>query len=156
MSKAQKTPQHQIAKNRRAQFDYFLEDTFEAGLVLEGWEVKSLRAGKANLSESYVILKDGEAWLFGCRIEPLNTVSTHFVPDPLRTRKLLLHQKEISKIYGAVQKQGYTCIPVNLHWTRGRAKCDIALAKGKQTHDKRATQKDRDWKRQKERILKQG
>lgn len=156
MSKSKKTTNNQIAVNRRAKFDYHLEDFFEAGLVLEGWEVKSLRAGKANLSEAYVLLKDGEAWLFGCRIEPLNTVSTHFTPDPMRTRKLLLHQKEIGQIFGAIQKQGYTCIPVNLHWSRGRAKCDIALAKGKQTHDKRAAQKDRDWKRQKERIMKQG
>lgn len=155
MSKHKKTPPARIAENRRARFDYFLEEFFEAGLVLQGWEVKSLRAGRANLSESYILLKDGEAWLFGCRIEPLNTASTHIKPDPVRTRKLLLHQRELGKVFGAVQRKGYTCVPVNLHWSKGRAKCDIALAKGKQSQDKRATQKERDWKRQKQRLMKQ-
>lgn len=155
MSKVKKHVPAQIAQNRKARHDYHLEEYFEAGLVLEGWEVKSLRAGRSNLSEAYVLLKDGEAWLFGCRIEPLGTASTHIHPDPVRTRKLLLHQRELGKIFGAVQKQGYTCVPTNLHWVRGRAKCDIALAKGKQNFDKRATEKDRDWKRQKQRLMKQ-
>ncbi len=144
-----------IAQNRKARFEYHLEEFFEAGLVLQGWEVKSLRAGKGNLTDAYVLLKAGEAWLFGSHFEPLPTASTHVNPDPTRTRKLLLHQRELSKLFGAVQRHGYTCVPVKLHWVRGRAKCDIALAKGKQKHDKRATQKDRDWKRQKQRLMKQ-
>lgn len=145
----------QIAQNRKAHHDYHLEERFEAGLVLEGWEVKSLRDGRANLSDAYVLLKDGEAFLFGARIEPLGTASTHIHPDATRTRKLLLHQRELGKIFGSVQKQGYTCIPLNLYWVRGRAKCEIALAKGKQNFDKRASEKDRDWKRQKQRLMKQ-
>lgn len=144
-----------IAQNRKVRHEYFLEEFFEAGLVLQGWEVKSLRAGRANLSDAYVMLKDGEAFLFGCHFEALNTVSTHITPDPIRTRKLLLHQRELGKIFGAVQRKGYACVPVKLHWVRGRAKCDIALAKGKQKVDKRRTEKERDWKRQKQRLMKQ-
>lgn len=145
-----------IAQNRKARFDYHLEETFEAGLSLQGWEVKSLRAGRGNLSESYVLLKDGEAWLFGCYIEALPTASTHVTPDPLRSRKLLLHKRELAQIFRGVQRDGYTCIPVNMYWSQGKAKLQIALARGKQKHDKRATEKDRDWQRQKQRVLKNG
>ncbi|WP_111658094.1 SsrA-binding protein SmpB [Isoalcanivorax indicus] len=144
-----------IAVNRKARHDYHLDDRFEAGLVLEGWEVKSLRDGRCNLSEAYITLKDGEAWLFGCRIEPLGTASTHINPDPLRLRKLLLHQRELGRIFAGVQKEGYTCVPLSLYWSRGRAKLEIALAKGKQKFDKRATEKERDWNRQKQRIMRQ-
>ena len=153
--KKAKAPSATIAQNRKARHEYHLEEHFEAGLVLEGWEVKSLRAGKGNLTEAYVLLKDGEAFLFGARFEPLPTASTHFVPDPQRSRKLLLHRKELAKVFSGVQKQGFTCVPVNLHWKRGLVKLDIALAKGKQKHDKRATERERDWNRQKQRILRQ-
>ncbi len=139
--------------NRKARHDYFIEQTLEAGLVLEGWEVKSLRAGHVQLSESYVLLKDGEAWLFGCHISPLNTASTHIHPDPMRTRKLLLHQNELNKLYGNVERKGYTVVPLSLYWKHSRAKLEIALAKGKKEYDKRATIKEQDWKREKERIL---
>ena len=143
-----------IAVNKKARHDYFIEDTFEAGIALEGWEVKSLRARQAQLTESYVHVRDGEAWLFGAHISPLNTASTHVRTDPTRTRKLLLHRLELDRLIGAVERKGYTLIPLNLHWTHGRAKLDIGLAKGKKQYDKRATQKDRDWQRQKARILK--
>lgn len=154
--KKPKAPSATIAQNRKAKHEYHLEEFFEAGLVLEGWEVKSLRAGKGNLSESYVLLKDGEAFLFGARMEPLITASTHINPDPVRSRKLLLHRRELSKIFSGVQKDGYTCVPVSLYWHKGLAKCTIALAKGKQKFDKRATEKERDWNRQKQRILRRG
>ena len=131
-----------------------MEDTFEAGLALEGWEVKSLRQGRAQLTESYVHIRDGEAWLLGAHIAPLTTASTHIHPDPTRTRKLLLHRHELDRLIGAVERKGYTLVPLNLHWSKGRAKLDLGLAKGKKQHDKRATQKERDWKRQKARILK--
>jgi len=131
-----------------------VEDTFEAGLALEGWEVKSLREGRAQLTESYVHLRDGEAWLLGAHIAPLTTASTHIHPDLTRTRKLLLHRHELDRLIGAVERKGYTLVPLNLHWSKGRAKLEIGLAKGKKQHDKRATEKDRDWKRQKARILK--
>lgn len=144
-----------IATNRKARHDFHIHDTFEAGLVLQGWEVKALRAGKGNLSESYILLKDGEAWLFGARIEPLNTASTHINPDPTRSRKLLLHKRELGRVFGAVQKEGFTCVPLSLFWKRGNVKCDIALAKGKQKHDKRASEKEKDWNRQKQRIMRQ-
>lgn len=150
---AKNTQPRDIAVNRKARHDYHLEDKYEAGLVLEGWEVKSLRAGKCNLAESYIMLKDGEAWLFGCRIEPLQSASTHVKADPLRTRKLLLHRRELGQIFGSVQREGYTCIPLSLYWDRGRAKLEIALAKGKLKHDKRETEKERDWQRQKQRVL---
>lgn len=148
-----KTENKTIALNRRARHDYFIEQTLEAGIALEGWEVKSLRDGKAQLSESYVLLKDGEAWLFGCHISPLLSASTHIHPDPLRTRKLLLHQAEINKLIGNVERKGYTLIPLDLHWTRGRAKLSIALAKGKKEHDKRASLKEKDWQREKARLV---
>ncbi|MDH3647401.1 MAG: SsrA-binding protein SmpB [Gammaproteobacteria bacterium] len=143
-----------IARNKKARFDYFIEDRLEAGLALEGWEVKSLRAGKAQITESYVLLKDNEIWLFGAHITPLNTASTHVQTDPTRTRKLLLNRSEIDRLIGAVERRGFTLVPLSLYWKKGRAKLEIGLAKGKKQHDKRATEKDRDWKRQKERILK--
>jgi SsrA-binding protein len=141
-----------IALNRKAGFDYFIEERFEAGLVLEGWEVKALRAGRAQLVDSYVLLKDGQAWLLGARIEPLPSVSTHFVASPDRTRKLLLNQRELSKLFGGVQQEGYTAICTALYWKRHLVKCEIALARGKKQFDKRATEKDRDWARQKQRL----
>lgn len=149
--KGQKT----IAVNKRARFEYHIEERFEAGLVLEGWEVKSLRDGRVQFADAYVLLKDREAYLFGCQISPLPTVSTHVKPDPLRTRKLLLHRHEIDQLIGAVERKGYTLIPTAMYWSRGRAKVEIGMAKGKQLHDKRKTIKDRDWERQKARIMKQ-
>ena len=143
----------QIALNRRARFDYFIEDTYEAGLALEGWEVKSLRAGRAQIAEAYVILKNGEAWLIGAHITPLTQASTHVHADPTRTRKLLLQSRQIAELIGKVERAGYTVVPLDLHWTRGRAKLSIGLAKGKKKHDKREAIKDRDWKRDKERLL---
>lgn len=143
-----------IALNKKARHDYFLEERYEAGLVLEGWEVKSLRAGRIQLKESYVLLKSGEAWLFGAHLAPLPTASTHIHPDPLRTRKLLLHAEELKKLIGAVERKGYTLIPVAIYWKKGRAKLEISLAKGKQEHDKRDTERERDWQREKQRLLK--
>ena len=145
-----------IALNKKARHNYILEDRLEAGLALEGWEVKSLRAGKVQMVDSYVLLKDNQAWLFGCLITPLPTASTHIHPDPTRTRKLLLHRDEIDRLVGAVERKGYSLIPTALYWKKGRAKLEIALAKGKKEHDKRADIKDRDWKRDKQRILKHG
>jgi len=144
-----------IALNRQATHDYFIEERFEAGIVLEGWEVKSLRAGRAQLKESYVTLKGGEAWLLGAHISPLPSASTHIEPDPTRTRKLLLHAHELNKLIGHVERKGYTLVPLALYWSRGRAKLEIGLAKGKKLHDKRATEKDRDWQREKQRLFKQ-
>lgn len=144
----------QIADNRKARFDYQLETTLEAGLVLEGWEVKSLRAGHAQLNESYVLLKHDEAWLIGAHISPLKTAGTHKVLDPVRSRKLLLSRRELDKLAAGVAQDGYTVVPLNLHFTRNRVKLDIALAKGKKTHDKRASIKARDWDRQKASIMK--
>ena len=143
-----------IAENKKARFDFAIEDTLEAGLALEGWEVKSLRAGRAQITQSYVNLRDGEAWLFGALITPLSTASTHAHPDPTRTRKLLLHREELDRLVGSVERKGYTLVPLNLHWNKGRVKLDIGLAKGKKLVDKRATVKERQWKRQKERLLK--
>jgi SsrA-binding protein len=156
MSKNEKKPasQRAIALNKKARYDYFIEETFEAGLALEGWEVKSLRSGRAQLTESYVHVRDGEAWLLGAHITPLNTVSTHVHADPTRTRKLLMHRQELDRLVGAVERKGFTLVPLNLHWSRGKAKLDIGLAKGKKQHDKRAAKKDRDWERQKAKILK--
>lgn len=145
-----------IALNKKARHDYILGERLEAGLALQGWEVKSLRAGKVQMVESYILLKDNQAWLFGCLISPLPTASTHIRPDPTRTRKLLLHRDEIDKMVGAVDRKGYSLIPTALYWKRGRAKLEIALAKGKKEHDKRAALKERDWKRDKQRILKHG
>ena len=143
-----------IAINKKARFDYFIEDSFEAGLVLEGWEVKSLRAKSIQVKESYISIKDGEAFLQGAHITPLNTASTHITPDATRKRKLLMHRKEIDRLVGAVDLKGYTVVPVKLYWKKGRAKIEVGLAKGKQMHDKRASQKDRDWQRDKSRVLK--
>ena len=145
-----------IALNKRARFEYQVEERIEAGLALQGWEVKALREGRVQFADSYVLLKDDEAWLFGCQINPLPTASTHVTPDPTRTRKLLLHRREIDRLIGAVDRKGYTVIPTAMYWSRGRAKVEIGLAKGKREHDKRRTQKDRDWERQKSRIMKRG
>ena len=147
-------PSNLIAVNPRARPDYTIEEQYEAGLVLEGWEVKSLRDGRAQIAESYVLIKNGEAWLFGAHISALPTASSHVHPDAVRTRKLLLNRAELSKLIGAVERKGYTLIPLNLHWKRGRAKIEVGLAKGKKTHDKRASEKDREWQREKERICK--
>jgi SsrA-binding protein len=152
--KTKKTAGNVIAVNRRARHDYFIESRFEAGLALEGWEVKSLRAGNAQLTEAYVNVKQGEAWLVGAHFAPLKTTSTHITANPTRARKLLLHRYELDRLTGAVERKGYTLIPLELHWHKGRAKLDIGLGKGKKQHDKRADRKDRDWQRQKERILK--
>jgi len=152
--KTKKPTGNVIAVNRRARHDYFIESSFEAGLALEGWEVKSLRAGNAQLTEAYVNLKNGEAWLVGAHFAPLKTVSTHIQAEPTRARKLLLHRYELDRLIGAVERKGYTLIPLELHWHKGRAKLNIGLGKGKKQHDKRADRKDRDWQRQKERILK--
>ncbi|QKK12724.1 MAG: SsrA-binding protein SmpB [Pseudomonadota bacterium] len=143
-----------MALNKKARHDFFIEERFEAGLALEGWEVKSLRAGRVQLKESYVLVRDNEAWLFGSHISPLPTASTHIHPDPLRTRKILLHRNELDTLIGAVERKGYTLVPLALYWKRGRAKLEIGLAKGKKQHDKRATEKDRDWQREKRRLLK--
>ena len=143
-----------IARNKKAWHDYFIEEEFEAGLVLEGWEVKSLRAGAAQLKESYVIIRNGELFLFGAHFSPLRTASTHIHPDPVRSRKLLLHQTEIDKLTGAVERRGYTLVPLALYWKRSRAKLQIALAKGKKQHDKRASIRQREWDREQHRLLK--
>lgn len=143
-----------IALNRKAGFDYFIEDQYEAGLALEGWEVKSLRAGKINLSDAHVIIKYGEAFLLGAQINPLITASTHSIPDPTRTRKLLLNKKELNQLIGSVERQGYTIVPLSLYWKKNKVKMKIALAKGKKEHDKRDTIKDREWQRDRSRIMK--
>lgn len=145
-----------IAENRKARHEFFIEDTYEAGLALQGWEVKSLRAGRAQLKEAYVFVKNGEAFLFGAHISALPTASTHFVPEPIRTRKLLLNRAEIRDLGIAVDRKGYTIAPLELYWKNGRAKLRIGLAKGKQDHDKRATEKNRDWQRDKARIMRRG
>ncbi len=143
-----------IALNKKARHDYFIEETYEAGIALEGWEVKSLRAKSIQLTESYILLKSGEAWLLGAHVSPLPTASTHIKPDPTRTRKLLMHRNEIDRLVGAVERKGYTIVPLKLYWKRGRAKVELGVAKGKQQHDKRSTEKDRDWQRQKSRLMK--
>ena len=154
MTRKQDRTANTIALNKKARFDYFIEDRFESGLALEGWEVKSLRAGKAQLTESYVILRNGEAWLLGSHITPLNTASTHIRPDATRTRKLLMHRSEIDRLTGLVERKGYTLVALELYWNKGRAKLAVGLAKGKKQHDKRAAEKDRDWERDKGRVLK--
>ncbi|MDZ7802650.1 SsrA-binding protein SmpB [Thiohalophilus sp.] len=158
MSKPKKTKSghtsNTIVLNKKSRHDYILEERFEAGLALQGWEVKSLREGRVQIRDSYVILKDGEAWLLGAVITPLPTVSTHIQPEPQRTRKLLLRHDELNKLIGAVERKGYALIPTALYWKKGRAKLEIALAKGKQAHDKRAAIKERDWQRDKQRIIK--
>ena len=149
-------PERLIAENRKARFDYFIEDRYEAGLELMGWEVKALRAGRAQLTEGYVYLRDGEAFLTGAHISPLPTASTHVATDPVRTRKLLLHHSQLQHLIGATERRGYTLVPLNLHWKNGRAKLELGLAKGKKQHDKRAVEKDRDWQRDKARLLRRG
>jgi SsrA-binding protein len=151
-SKGKKT----IALNKRARFEYHIEERFEAGIALEGWEVKALREGRIQFADSYVLLKDNEAFLFGCLVNPLPTASMHITPDPTRTRKLLLHRRELDRLFGAVERKGYALIPTAMYWSRGKVKVEIGLAKGKRQHDKRRVQKDRDWERQKGRILKRG
>ncbi len=143
-----------IALNKKAKFEYQLNEKYEAGIELAGWEVKSLRAGKAQLTDTYVLLKNGEAFLLGCNITPLKSASTHVVADPQRTRKLLLHKKELARLIGAVNQKGQTCIPLALYWKGNRVKCEIALATGKKAHDKRATIKEREWNRDKARVMK--
>jgi len=150
-SPANKSPV--IAENKKAAFNYFFEERHEAGMVLEGWEVKSLRAGKAQLVDSYVLLKDGEAWLMGCHITPLTTASTHVIADPTRTRKLLLHKRELGKLFGAVQQKGYACVALALYWKKHLIKCEIALAKGKKEFDKRDVEKERDSNREIQRAV---
>ena len=142
-----------IAKNRRARFDYHIEERVEAGLVLAGWEVKSMRAGKAQLTDSYVFLKNGEAWLLNAHITPLQTACTHVIAEPTRPRKLLLNKRELAKLFASTEQKGHTCIALALYWKGSKVKCEIGLAKGKKEHDKRATEKDRDWSRQKQRIM---
>jgi SsrA-binding protein len=150
------TAQRLIAENRRARFDYFIEERLEAGLVLEGWEVKAMRAGRAQLTEAYVYIRGSEAFLIGAHIAPLATASTHKTTDPVRTRKLLLKRNELDHLIGAVERRGYTLVPLDLHWQKGRAKLELGLAKGKKQHDKRATEKARDWERDKARLLRRG
>jgi SsrA-binding protein len=152
--KKAKPTSNTIVLNRKARYEYVLEDRFEAGLVLEGWEVKALRAGRIQLLEGYVLLKEGEAWLFGALITPLSSASTHVTPDPQRQRKLLLHARELARLTGAVERKGFALVATAMYWKKGRVKCEIALAKGKKAHDKRASQKDRDWQREKEQLLK--
>ncbi len=142
-----------IVQNKKAFHDYFIEQRFEAGIVLEGWEVKAIRAGKAQLREAYVIVQHGEIFLIGCHISPLATASTHIHPDPTRSRKLLLNAAEIDKLIGSVERAGYTLVPLDMHYSRGRIKLEIGLAKGKKQHDKRASEKDRDWQRQQQRLM---
>lgn len=153
MAKKKKTSPGSIAQNKKARHDYHIEERFEAGLALAGWEVKSLRAGKVQLTESYVLLKDGEAWLLGAHISPLNTASTHVIADPIRTRKLLLHKRELARLFRATQQKGHTCVPLALYWKGNHIKCEIALATGKKQHDKRASEKERDWDREKQRTM---
>ena len=152
--KKKKTSDNTIAQNRVARHNYSIEDDIEVGMVLEGWEVKSLRAGNLQLKETYVMVKNGEVWLIGAHISPLNTASTHVTPNPTRMRKLLAHRNEIDRLVGMVERKGYTLIALSAYWIRGRAKLKLGIAKGKKAHDKRASIKDRDWKRDKARILK--
>ena len=142
-----------IAVNRRARHDFFIDERYEAGLALTGWEVKALRAGRLQLAEGYVIVKDDEAWLLGSHITPLNSASTHVVADPTRTRKLLLKRRELDHLVGAVERKGYTLVPLAMYWKNGRAKLEVGLARGKKAHDKRAAEKDRDWQREKAQTL---
>ncbi len=154
--KKPKSSDNTIARNRIARYDYAIEDDLEVGIVLEGWEVKSLREKNLQLKESYVMVKNGELSIIGAHISPLNTASTHIKPNATRTRKLLAHRHEIDRLMGMVERKGYTLVALSAYWSRGRAKLKIGLAKGKKHHDKRATEKDRDWKRDKARILKSG
>ncbi len=156
MAKKKKAPSNQIAVNKKARHDYHIEDNFEAGLSLMGWEVKSLREGRVQMNESYVMARDGELWWFGGHITPLLSASSHVKADPFRNRKLLMHRREIDRLIGQIERKGYTLVPLSLYWINNRVKMDIGLAKGKQAHDKRAADKDRTWKRDKARIMKHG
>jgi SsrA-binding protein len=150
----QQTRAGTIAVNKKARHDYFIDERFEAGLALQGWEVKALRAGRLQLKEGYVLLKDGEAYLFGAHIAPLPTTSTHVTADPTRLRKLLLHRRQIDSLVGAVERKGHTIVPLAMYWKNGKAKLEIGLARGKKQHDKRADSRDRDWQREKARLMK--
>lgn len=156
MAKNKPSSPGSICQNKRARFDYHIHEKFEAGLALTGWEVKSLRAGKAQLTDSYVFLKDGEAWLLNAHITPLQTACTHVVAEPTRPRKLLLHKRELAKLFASTEQKGHTCIALALYWKGSKVKCEIGLAKGKKEHDKRDSEKDRDWQRQKQRIMNRG
>lgn len=156
MAKPKKSNSNTIATNKKARFDFFIEEDFEAGIALEGWEVKSMRAGRVQLKESYVAIHQGELYLHGAHISPLNSASTHVNADPVRRRKLLMKRFEISRLIGQVERAGYTLVPLDLYWMRGRAKLKIGLARGKKQHDKRASIKERDWKREQQRVLKGG
>jgi len=153
MSKKPKQPDTSIVVNKKARHDFFIEDSIEAGIALKGWEVKSLRQKKVQLVDSYVLMKDGEAWLLGCNINPLDTVSSHHVAEPDRTRKLLMHKKELSRLFSAIQQKGYTAVCTKMYWKDHLVKCQISMAKGKQAHDKRSTVKDREWAIDKQRIV---
>ena len=142
-----------IVQNRKASHDYFIEERYEAGLALDGWEVKSIRAGRAQIADGYVTVKGGELFLIGAHVSPLPTVSTHFIPDPTRSRKLLLHAEEIKRLIGKVEQRGYTLIPLDLHYKKGRIKLEVGLGRGKLQHDKRADKKDKEWNREKQRLL---
>jgi SsrA-binding protein len=150
-----KTKPGTIALNKKARHEYFIDERFEAGIALQGWEVKALRAGRLQLKEGYVLLKDGEAYLFGAHISPLSTTSTHVIADPTRSRKLLMHRRQIDSLVGAVERKGHTIVPLAMYWKNGKAKLEIGLARGKKQHDKRADSRDRDWQREKGRLLKQ-
>ena len=152
-TKKSKVPDNTIVHNKKARHDYFIEDTFEAGVALQGWEVKSLRAKKSQLTDTYVLIKDGEAFLLGCHVTPLESASSHVVTDPTRTKKLLLHRKELARLFSATQQKGYTCVCTKLYWKSHLVKAQIALAKGKQAHDKRATVKEREWNIDKQRLV---
>ena len=152
--RGRKSSDNQIAQNRKARHDYFIDETIEAGLQLEGWEVKSLRDGRAQLSEGYVIMRGDEAWLVGAHFSPLPSTSTHVKADPTRSRKLLMHRGELDRLVGMVERKGYALVPLDLHWRKGKVKLSVGLARGKKQHDKRQTKKDQDWQRQKARILK--
>ena len=152
-TKKSKAPDTTIIRNKKALHDYFVEESFEAGMALEGWEVKSLREKKAQLVDSYVVLKGGEAFLLGCHINPLNSASTHVIADPDRTKKLLLNKRELAKLFSSVQQKGHTCVATKLYWKGHLIKCKVSLAKGKKDHDKRETEKDREWQIEKQRIV---
>lgn len=156
MAKAKKTSDNTIASNKKARFDFFIEEDFEVGIALEGWEVKSMRAGRAQLKESYITINNGELFLLGAHISPLLSTSTHITANPVRPRKLLMKRYEINRLVGQVERAGYTIAPLSLYWVRGRAKLKIGLAKGKKQHDKRASIKEKDWKRDQQRLMKGG
>lgn len=154
MSRSERTEANRsIAVNRRARHEYQIDDRIEAGIALEGWEVKSLREGRIQFADSYALIKDGELYLFGAQITPLISASTHVVADKLRTRKLLLHRAEISRLIGMVERKGYTLVPLSLYWKNGKVKVELGVARGKKLHDKRAAEKERDWQRDKQRLM---